>query len=106
MDNSIVSLTGDKTVHYIHAVSPIEPYIEFEFYDECGGLWEEGAEISTDLYLQVDIFSRGSFKEIEIAIKEKLKNENFGRSFASDTYEKETQLFHRAIRFIFSNDNI
>lgn len=101
-----MSLTGDKTVHYIHAISPIEPYIEFEFYDERGGLWEEGAEISTDLYLQVDIFSKDSFKGIEIAIKEKLKNENFGRSFASDTYEKETQLFHRAIRFVFSKDNI
>lgn len=102
MDQSIISLTGDKTVHYIHAVSPAAPYIEYLFYDENGNSYEEGLEISTDFYLQVDIFSKGNYSALETKIKEKLINAGFVRSMAADLYENDTKLFHKAMRFIFT----
>lgn len=103
MDNDIIGLTGDNTVHYIHAISPVEPYIEYEFYDENGAVYEEGKEIGTEYYLQVDIFSSGSFKNLENIIKEKMENAGFIKGMAADQYEKTTQLYHKAMRFIFTN---
>lgn len=103
MDNSIISLTGDNKVHYIHADAPRTPYIEYEFYDENGNAYAEGEEIATNFYLQVDIFSTGSFSDLEEKIKEKLKGAGFNRTGGADLYEKETSLFHKAMRFNFTN---
>ncbi len=101
-DPDIINLTGDKTAHFLHALNPVCPYIEYEFYDESGNTWEEGEEISTDYYLQIDIFSKGSYTSLENIIKEKMKDAGFERSMAADLFEKDTQLFHKAMRFIFT----
>lgn len=101
----IVNLTGDNTIHYIHATSPVEPYIEYEFYDEDGAVWEEGKEISTNFYLQVDIFSKGSFENLANIVKEKMINAGFERGKAADLYESNTKLFHKAMRFVFTANN-
>lgn len=103
MDQEIINLTGDKTVHFIHAVSPVTPYIEYLFYDENGAAWEEGKEISADYYLQVDIFSQGNYTNLENKIKEKLISAGFERDMAADMYEDDTKLFHKAMRFIFTS---
>lgn len=105
MDSTIINLTGDKTVHFIHADTLIFPYVEYEFYDENGNAYEEGKEVETNFYLQVDIFSKGSYAELEAAIKNKLLNAGFDRGMAADLYEKETKLYHKAMRFIFSISN-
>lgn len=102
LDSGIIDLTGDKTVHFLHALDPKCPYIEYEFFDENVSAWEEGNEISTDYYLQVDIFSKSDYTELENAIKEKMKSLGFKRSMAADLYEKDTKLFHKAMRFIFT----
>lgn len=105
MDNSIISLTGDNTVHFIHALKPVEPYIEYEFYDENGNAYEEGKEVATNFYLQVDIFSKGNYTELENGIKTKLSNAGFERSMAADLFEKDTLLNHKAMRFVFTSEN-
>ncbi|MCR3758156.1 prohead protease [Clostridium felsineum] len=105
MDSTIINVTGDKTVHFIHADSPLAPYVEYEFYDENGSAYEEGKEVETNFYLQVDIFSKGSYTKLEAAIKNKLLNAGFDRGMAADLYENETQLYHKAMRFIFSINN-
>lgn len=105
MDNSIISLTGDKTVHFLHANSPEEPYVEYEFYDENGSAWEEGKEIATNFSLQVDIFSKDSYSSLEIAIRNKLIAAGFDGGHGPDTYEKETMLNHKPLRFNFTADN-
>ncbi|UZW16319.1 prohead protease [Clostridium pasteurianum] len=101
-DINIINLTGDKTVHFLHAAKPTVPYIEYQIFDEKGNAWEEGKEISTDYYLQVDIFSKGNYTNLENVIKEKMKNAGFERGMAGDLYEKDTQLYHKAMRFIFT----
>lgn len=105
MDPEILNLTGDRTVHYIHASSPVAPYIEYLFYDENGEEWAENKEIATNFYIQVDIFSKGSYSDLESKIKEKMINADFKRSMAADSYESDTQLYHKAMRFIFTINN-
>lgn len=102
MDNDIISLTGDNTVHYIHAISPSEPYVEYEFYDEEGILYEEGKEIEANYYLQVDIFSKGSFCDLKNIIIPKLIDAGFTGGHGPDLFEKDTELNHKALRFNFA----
>lgn len=102
MDNSIVDLTEDGIVYFIHADNPTPPYIEYEFYDENGGLWEEGTEIDTNYYLQVDIFSKEDYSELEKQIKDKLIANGFERGMCKDLYEENTALNHCAMRFVTS----
>jgi hypothetical protein len=102
MDNSIISLTGDETVYFLHADNPKGNYVEYEFYDENGALWVEGTEMGTNYYLQVDIFSKGNYSDLETAIKNKLIANGFERGMCADLYENDTHLFHKAMRFITS----
>lgn len=106
MDNSIISLTGDKTVHYIHALSPTPQYIEYEFLNVDGALYAEGQPVENEFYLQVDVFSLGSFKPLSRAIKSKLVSAGFQvENGGQDLYEKDTKLYHNAMRFYFNAEN-
>jgi len=102
MNPEIISLTADKTVYFLHANNAAPPYIEYEIYDEDGEDWAENKEIATSYYIQVDIFSKGDYTELENVIKEKMIDAGFNRSMAADLYEKDTGLYHKAMRFIFT----
>lgn len=102
LDDNIISLTGDNTVHFLHADNPVNPYIEYELYNEVGAEWEEGKEIATTFYLQVDIFSTGSYTALEEAIKNKLLNAGFEGGHGPDLYEQATMLYHKPLRFNFT----
>lgn len=102
LDTEIIGLTGDNTVYFLHAIDPIAPYVEYEIFDESGNAWAEGKEVSTDYYLQVDIFSKGNYSNLENKIKEKMGNAGFERSTTADLYEEDTQLYHKAMRFVFT----
>lgn len=105
LDPEIVSFTADETVYFLHAKNASPPYIEYEIYDEDGAEWAENEEIATDYYVQVDIFSKEDYAELENKIKEKMMNADFSRSMAADLYEKDTGLYHKAMRFIFTTNN-
>lgn len=98
-DSEILNLTADKKVYFLHACNPKPPYIEYEFYDENGEEWAENKEIATNYYIQVDIFSKIDYTELENKIKEKMINAGFNRSMCADLYENDTQLYHKAMRF-------
>lgn len=101
-NNDILNLTADKKVYFLHATDPNTPYIEYEIFDEDGAAWEEGKEVSTNYYLQVDIFSKGDYTELENKIKKEMINASFERTGGADLYEEDTQLYHKAMRFIYT----
>lgn len=105
IDPEIINLTADKDVYFLHANNAAPPYIEYEIFDEQGEEWAENKEIATSYYIQVDIFSKTDYTALEEKIKEKLLNAGFERSMAADLYEKDTELYHKAMRFIFTTDN-
>lgn len=98
----VLNLTGEKQLHYIHALTPISPYVEYLFYDEEGAAYEEGEETATNFYLQVDIFTKTSFRLLENKIKELLLNAGFTLESCNDLYESDTSYYHKAMRFSFS----
>ncbi|MDU1413442.1 MAG: prohead protease [Clostridium sp.] len=74
-------------------------YIEYEIvrkeYDDyCGN-----DNLSEDYLIQVDIFSKGNYADLEKIIEEVLKEKEYRFSNSVDMYEEDTCLFHCAMRF-------
>lgn len=105
MDQEITDLTADKKVYFLNAISAIPPYVEYGIIDENGEEWAENKEIATTYYIQVDIFSKTDYTELEEKIKQKMINAGFDRSMSADLYESDTQLYHKAMRFIITLNN-
>ncbi|WP_017416767.1 hypothetical protein [Clostridium tunisiense] len=101
-NDEILNLTSDKKVHFLHALDPIPPYVEYEIFDEDGAAWSEGKEVATNYYVQIDIFSKEDYTELENKIKEKMINAGFERTGGADLYEEDTQLYHKPMRFIYT----
>lgn len=99
-DKDITDLTADKKVYFLHATNANTPYIEYEIYDEHGELWAENEEIKTTYYIQVDIFSKSDYTELEEVIKQKMINAGLARTSGADLYEEDTELYHKAMRFV------
>lgn len=105
-DNQITSLTGNNKVYFLHNSKPISPYITYEIIDESGEMWVEGKEIAVTYYVQVNIFSKtNDYSELENKIKEHMMRAGFERAMSADLYEKDTELYHKAMRFTITINN-
>lgn len=96
----ILSNLPDKRVYFLHANNPNkEMYLEYEIIDEYGAIYSEGNEDFTTYLVQIDIFGTGDYTELEDIVKKHMKNNGFNRGMAADLYEKDTGLYHKAMRF-------
>jgi hypothetical protein len=76
-----------------------ETYITFFVYNEQGELFADDDEIETGYYIQVDIWTKSDYKALEELIKTLMKSAGSKRTTSVDLYEKETQIYHKGIRF-------
>ena len=95
----ILNLTGDKKIFFLRAINPTIPYVEFEVIDEYGIFHADNKEIATTYIVQVDIFSKNDYYDLEKAIRKHMNKAEFSRDMAADLYEKDTGLYHKAMRF-------
>lgn len=99
-NKEIIDLLPDKKVFFLHANNPNKKlYLEYEIINEFGAEYSEGNEDFTSYIVQIDIFSIGDYTELEEAVKKHMKNNGFNREMCADMYEKDTQLYHKAMRF-------
>nr|WP_205613344.1 prohead protease [Clostridium sporogenes] len=90
----------DKKVFFLHANNPNKSmYLEYEIINEYGVDYSEGKEDYTTYVVQIDIFSTGDYTECEEVVKKVMIENGFNRDMAEDLYEKETGLYHKAMRF-------
>lgn len=102
----IIDLLPDRRVYFLHANSPNkELYLEYEIINEYGVEYSEGNEDYTTYIVQVDIFSTGDYTTLENIVKKIMIQNGFNRDMAADLYEKETGLYHKAMRFNISLAN-
>lgn len=104
MDSEITNLTADKKVYLMQANNANPPYVTYTFIDEWGVEFAENEEIATNFNVQVDVFSKGDFTELVGKIKEKMKANDFYRTGVNDFYEDDKQLYHCALRFIYTKE--
>lgn len=77
------------------------PAISFFQYLEQGEAWAENKETDTGHYIQVDLWSKApEYEDIAGQIKAALENIEFFRTSAQDLYENDTNIFHKAMRFV------
>ena len=96
----IINLLPDKRVYFLHANNPNKVlYLEYEIINEYGVEHSENNEDYTTYSVQIDIFSNGDYTTLENTVKKVMLNAGFNRDMAADLYEKDTGLFHKAMRF-------
>lgn len=96
----ILDILPDKRVYFLHAHNPNKTlYLEYEIINEYGEEYSENKEDYTTYTIQIDIFSTGDYTQLEDAIKKVMMDNGFNRGMAADLYEKDTQLYHKAMRF-------
>ena len=99
-NKEIVELLPNKRVYFLHANSPNKSlYVEYEIVGEYGDEYSENKEDYTYYTVQVDIFSTGDYTEVERVIKKNMIAAGFNRDMSADMYEKDTGLYHCAMRF-------
>lgn len=99
-NKEIIDMLPDKRVFFLHANNPNKSlYLEYEIINEYGVDYSEGKEEFTTYIVQVDIFSTGDYAKCEETVKKIMIQNGFNRDMAADLYEKETGLYHKAMRF-------
>lgn len=99
-NKEIIDLLPDKKVFFLHANNPNKSlYLEYEIVNEYGADYSEGNEDFTTYIVQVDIFSTGDYTQLENVVKKLMIQNGFNRDMSADLYEKETGLYHKAMRF-------
>ncbi|MDB8790631.1 prohead protease [Romboutsia sp. 1001216sp1] len=99
-DKEILDLTSNKKVYFIHAKNAKPPYIEYQVVNSKGSDYSEGNINYINHLVQVDIFSLDDYTELETVIINKLIKDGFQLNPGSpDLYEKNTNLYHKPLRF-------
>ncbi|HDK7179309.1 prohead protease [Clostridium sporogenes] len=99
-NKEIIDLLPDGKVFFLHADNPAKDlYLEYEIINEYGTEYSEGNENYTTYIVQIDIFSIGDYTQLENTVKKIMIHNGFNRDMAADLYEKETGLYHKAIRW-------
>ncbi|MEH7249165.1 hypothetical protein V7114_20610 [Neobacillus niacini] len=80
---------------------PEPTYISFFEYNQNGALHGDDQELKSGHYFQVDIFSKSDYTDLVQQVKDKLKAIGFTRTFETEFYEKDTDFYHKVIRFNF-----
>lgn len=96
--SDILKPTGVK-VKKLHYIGSADPYIVWFIYNENGEAFAEDVEIETGYYIQVDIYTKNDFTDLYNQVLKLMIAAGFYRIFSSETYENDTKLNHKIIRF-------
>ncbi|MDT0163820.1 hypothetical protein [Bacillus sp. AG4(2022)] len=77
-------------------------YVTFFEYNQNGALYADDAEQKTSHSIQVDIWSKEDYTQIYQSVKAALLNIGFRRIFETELYENDTEIYHKVLRFNFT----
>ena len=100
----MINLVYNKLIELGHKVQwqlrpDTFPSLTYTFIDEDGEVFADDKEIETAVYCQVDVWSKEDYTELVKGVKEKMLEIGFGRYAAYDDYEKDTNVYHKILRF-------
>lgn len=99
-DKRIIDIVGQH-IYFLHKdeEEKCDTYIEYEVISNKDSDFAGNKVIANTSTIQVDIFSKKSYIVLEETIKEVLKEKDYYYFDGADLYEKNTGLFHCAMRF-------
>ena len=101
-DETITSICN-KIFYYIKPEQEkADTYIEYRILTERERNLAGNKNITDLFYVQVDIFSKVSYKLLSEKIKEVLKSKKYTIIDSIELYEEDTGYYHKALRFKYS----
>lgn len=99
-NTTLVGLMGGPQIYAIKAPKADEfPRITFFEIDNIGALYADDHEQGSTVYIQIDVWSKGSTSAIAEEVDKTMRGLGYGRSSAADLYEQDTQVYHKAMRY-------
>ncbi len=96
----LITLLSGPRIYQLKAPDADEfPRITFFEFDNFGSLFADDAEASSEIHIQIDIWSKESTSAISDEIDNTMKKLDFARTSAVDLYEEDTKVFHKAMRY-------
>ncbi|TDQ39236.1 DUF3168 domain-containing protein [Aureibacillus halotolerans] len=85
----------------IFAASELHDYPSVTYFEVTNfdSQYSEDAPYASDITMQVDVWSEGSTTDIAVQVDKTMKQLGFFRSSASDLYEEDTRIYHKAMRY-------
>lgn len=74
-------------------------YITFFEMSQSGIVFSDNEERKTLHSFQIDIWSKGDYSVLTNQVKQLLIAIGFTRTYETELYESETEIYHKAIRF-------
>lgn len=99
-NQALVSLLGGKRIYQLVAPKAEEfPRITFFELNNRGERYADDVELSSDVRIQMDVWSKGNTSRLSEEVDKTMKALGFQRYFATDLYEDDTKVFHKAMRY-------
>ncbi|WP_123053086.1 hypothetical protein [Clostridium sp. JN-1] len=81
-------------------------YITFFSYLEKGEMYADNEEKVTGHYIQVDIWSKKDYTSLYKRVENAMKVAGFRKTSAADLFEKDTKIYHKAIRYFIESEEV
>ena len=101
-DPNILDLCSDIYYYIKPETKQSNQYIEYRILKEVERNFAGNKNITDLFYVQVDIFSKVSYKLLSEKIKETLKRKKYTIIESVELYEEETGDYHKALGFKYS----
>lgn len=102
--NSLIISSLQSTrvpVAFQHYPGNEDTYITFFEFAQNGALYGDDQELKSDHAIQVDIWSKSDYTYLTKQVKDILKNIGFTKSYETELYETDTEIYHKVLRFNF-----
>lgn len=98
---ALVSLLGPgiRITQLVALDAAIFPRITFYELTNTDNDYANDTAVSSDIGLQIDIWSKGSTSAIAEQVDITMKSLNFKRMNGADFYESDTYIYHKAMRY-------
>jgi hypothetical protein len=98
---TLFSLLGGQRIYQMVAPNPDEyPRITFFEVTNFDSTFADDTALTSDILIQIDIWHRSSTSSIAKQVDHTMKQLHFKRTSATDLYEDDIQVFHKALRYV------
>lgn len=100
-NTDLVDLLEGPNIYQLKAPEGLEKYITLFELTNFDSAWADGAAITSEVHLQVDVWVKGaSTSAIAAEVDKTMKLLEFKRTSSTDLYENDTGIYHKALRYV------
>ncbi|MFD1675408.1 tail completion protein gp17 [Alicyclobacillus fodiniaquatilis] len=99
-DATLTGLLGGERVYLIRAPNADEyPRITFFELNNYGSNFADDTELESEIKYQIDVWHKGNPNPIALEVDRVMQENGFIRTYSTDIYEDDTNVFHKALRY-------